>query len=146
MPVRSLGFQELDTRTAYEVWRLRQDVFVVEQDCPYPDLDGRDHEPGTRHLLLELDQDGLDRVLTGYLRLLDDGPCLRIGRVLLARAYRGRGLADELMRAAMIEIGDRPARLDAQSPLARWYAGYGFAVCGPEFVEDGIPHLPMERP
>lgn len=140
MPVRCLGFEELDARTAYDVWRLRQDVFVVEQDCPYPDLDGRDHEPGTRHLLLEV-----GGTLAGYLRLLDDGSCLRIGRVLLAHAYRGRGLADELMGAAMTEIADRSARLDAQSPLARWYAGYGFVVCGPEFTEDGIAHLPMER-
>ena len=140
MPVRCLSFEELDVHTAYDVWRLRQEVFVVEQECPYADLDGRDPEPGTRHLLLEL-----DGALTGYLRLLDEESCLRIGRVLLARAYRGLGWADELMRAAMTEVGDRPARLDAQSPLARWYARYGFAVSGPEFTEDGIAHLPMER-
>jgi ElaA protein len=59
---------DLDARTAYAVWRLRQDVFVVEQDCPYPDLDGRDLEPGTRHVVLLED----DAVL-GTLRVLDDG-------------------------------------------------------------------------
>ena len=153
--VRSRGFEDLDARTAYEVWRLRQDVFVVEQECPYADLDGRDVEPGTRHLTLEVDGE-----LAGYLRILDDaargsgtssgtGPrtgTARIGRVLLARAFRGRGLADRLMEAALEEIGDRPSRLDAQVPLAGWYASYGYVVTGPEFLDDGIPHVPMARP
>ena len=149
--VRSRGFEDLDARTAYDVWRLRQDVFVVEQECPYPDLDGRDVEPGTRHLTLEVDGE-----LAGYLRILDDaatssgtGPrtgTSRIGRVLLARAFRGRGLADRLMEAALEEIGDRPSRLDAQVPLAGWYASYGYVVTGPEFLDDGIPHVPMARP
>ena len=135
-----LSFDELDTRTAYAVWRLRQDVFVVEQDCPYPDLDGRDDEPGTRHVLLrERDE------LLGYLRVLDDGDHARIGRVVLTSAARGRGLADPLMQAALSAIGERPVVLDAQSPLAGWYASFGFEVTGPEFLDDGIPHLPMRR-
>ena len=153
--VRSRGFEDLDARTAYDVWRLRQDVFVVEQQCPYPDLDGRDVEPGTRHLTLEVDGE-----LAGYLRILDDaargsgtssgtGPgtgTARIGRVLLARGFRGRGLADRLMEAALEEVGERPSRLDAQVPLAGWYATYGYVVVGAEFLDDGIPHVPMARP
>ena len=71
---------------------------------------------------------------------------MRIGRVLLARAFRGRGLADRLMEAALEEVGDRPSRLDAQVPLAGWYATYGYVVTGPEFLDDGIPHVPMARP
>jgi ElaA protein len=136
--VRVLAFDDLDARTAYEVWRLRQDVFVVEQECPYPDLDGRDPEPGTRHVLLTDDDS-----LVGYLRLLDEGTHVRIGRVVLTGSARGRGLADQLVSAALAEAGDREVRLDAQSPLAGWYAGFGFAVDGPEFLDDGIPHLPM---
>jgi ElaA protein len=138
VPVRVLAFDDLDARTAYEVWRLRQDVFVVEQECPYPDLDGRDPEPGTRHVLLTDDDS-----LVGYLRLLDEGTHVRIGRVVLTGSARGRGLADQLVSAALAEAGDREVRLDAQSPLAGWYAGFGFAVDGPEFLDDGIPHLPM---
>lgn len=146
MSVRVLGFDELDARTAYAVWRLRQDVFVVEQACPYPDLDGRDLEPGTRHVVLE--EDG---ALLGYLRLLDDGDHWRIGRVVLTRTARGRGLADTLMTAALAQchgsgqsFGDsRAVVLAAQSPLAGWYATFGFEVTGPEFLDDGIPHLPM---
>ncbi|HEU4811703.1 MAG TPA: GNAT family N-acetyltransferase [Nocardioides sp.] len=140
MTIRVLAFDELDARTAYDVWRLRQDVFVVEQACPYPDLDGRDPEPGTRHVLLTE-----DAALVGYLRLLDDGDRLRIGRVVLAPEVRGRGLADGLMTAALEACADREVVLDAQSPLRDWYAGFGFAVSGPEFLEDGIPHLPMRR-
>ena len=139
--VLTASVDELSPRTAYDVWRLRQDVFVVEQECPYPDLDGRDPEAGTRHVLLTAH----DGSLGGYLRLLDDGDELRIGRVVLARSARGQGLADGLVTAALAECGDRPVVLDAQSPLRSWYAGFGFEVAGPEFLEDGIPHLPMRR-
>lgn len=135
-------FSALDATTAYAVWRLRQDVFVVEQECPYADLDGRDAEPGTRHVLLRDDD-----TLLGYARVLDEvregRPVWRIGRVLLDRAVRGKGLADPLMQTALQVCKDRDVVLDAQSPLARWYATFGFEVSGPEFLEDGIPHTPM---
>jgi len=137
--VVAVPFDRLDARTAYDVWRLRQSVFVVEQACPYPDLDGRDTEPGTRHVLLE------DDGLLGYARVLDDGEVWRIGRVVLAPAARGRGLADPLMQTALSVCPGRDVVLDAQSPLTGWYATLGFEVDGPEFVEDGIPHLPMRR-
>jgi ElaA protein len=136
----AVPFEQLDARTAYAAWKLRQDVFVVEQECPYPDLDGRDDEPGTRHVVL---QDG-DEVL-GYARVLDDGDVWRIGRVVLASAARGRGQADVLMTIALQVCGGRDVVLDAQSPLAEWYAGFGFEVTGPEFLDDGIMHLPMRR-
>ena len=135
-----LAFDELDVRTAYAVWQLRADVFVVEQDCVYRDLDGRDQDPGTRHVVL---QEG--DALLGYARVLDDGDTWRIGRVVLAPSARGRGLADVVMAAAMGVCGGRDVVLDAQSPLAGWYATFGFEVTGPEFLDDGIPHLPMRR-
>ncbi|MFC4783204.1 GNAT family N-acetyltransferase [Nocardioides sp. MAHUQ-72] len=140
MRVAAVPFEALDARTAYDVWRLRQAVFVVEQECPYPDLDGRDPEPGTRHVLLD-DED----TLLGYARVLDDGDVWRIGRVVLDPAARGRGLADHLVSTALQVCPDRDVVLDAQSPLAGWYASFGFEVDGPEFVEDGIPHVPMRR-
>lgn len=135
------GFEELDPRTAYLLWQLRQDVFVVEQECPYPDLDGRDLEPGTRHLWVAADGRPV-----GYLRMLEDGPGWRIGRVLVAAGHRGRGTAETLMRRALEIVGAGPCRLDAQSYLTGWYARFGFEPSGPEFVEDGIPHVPMLRP
>jgi ElaA protein len=138
MNIEAVPFQALDAATAYAVWRLRQQVFVVEQECPYPDLDGRDDEPGTRHVLL---RDGRD--LVGYARVLDDGDQWRIGRVVLAPEARGRGLAEPLMDTALKICPDRDVVMDAQSPLAQWYEKFGFVVTGEEFLDDGIPHLPM---
>ena len=138
--VLTVGFDGLAPRTAYELWRLRQQVFVVEQDCPYPDLDGRDLEDATVHVLL-LEDDHL----IGCLRVLDDGGWARIGRVVVARAARGRGLAALLMDQAMAVCGDREVRLDAQTGLTGFYASYGFEVTGPEFDEDGVMHVPMRR-
>ena len=134
-------FDQLDPRTAYALWALRVSVFVVEQACAYQELDGRDLEPGTRHVWATAAGEPV-----GYLRVLEDGHRLRIGRVLVAPAHRGQGLAGRLMAEALTLVGDRPSVLDAQSPLAGWYAGFGYRACGPEFVEDGIPHVPMRRP
>lgn len=139
--VRVAAFDDLDSRTAYSLWRLRESVFVVEQGCAYAELDGRDLEAGTRHVWVA---DGGRPV--AYLRVLEDPDGIRIGRVLVAVSHRGRGLAGLLMRRALDLVGDRPSRLDAQSYLAEWYAGLGYSVTGPEFLDDGIPHVPMRRP
>jgi ElaA protein len=63
--------------------------------------------------------------------------------VLVDESHRGRGLADRLVRVALGKVGDRPCRLDAQSYLVEWYRGLGFEPTGPEFLDDGIPHVPM---
>ena len=141
MIISAVRLDEMAPRTAYDVWRLRQSVFVVEQECAYPDLDGRDLEPGTRHVLLH--DDGR---LLGYARVLDDGSEWRIGRVVLASEARGRGWADPLMEAAIAACPGRAIVLDAQTPLVGWYQTLGFEVDGPEFLEDDIPHTPMRRP
>ena len=139
MIASALAFDELDGRTVYEICRLRQEVFVVEQECAYPDLDGRDVEPETRHILMH---DG--GRLMGYARVLDDGQVWRIGRVVVAADRRGGKAGEGLMvRATMTCIGGRDIVLDAQSHLVSWYAGRNFVVDGPEFLEDGIPHTPM---
>jgi ElaA protein len=138
--LRTASFDELDARTAYDLWRLRESVFVVEQECAYQELDGRDLEPGTRHVWASVDGRPV-----GYLRVLDDGPHARIGRVLVAADRRGAGLAATLMAAALDVVGGRPSVLDAQSHLAGWYTRFGYRPDGDEFVEDGIPHVPMRR-
>ena len=144
MRVLVAAVDDLPVRTAYDVWRLRQQVFVVEQDCPYPDLDGRDLEASTRHVVLVDDGDG-DGGVVGTLRVLDDGGWARIGRVVVAPTVRGRGLAAVMMDEAMALCGDREVRLDAQTGLTSFYEGYGFVVTGPAFDEDGIMHVPMVR-
>jgi ElaA protein len=140
--LRVAAWHQLDPGTAYALLRLRVDVFVVEQRCPYPELDGRDTEPGTRHLWLA-DAAGP----TAYLRLLvEPGGGHRIGRVCTRGDVRGRRLAAGLVAHAVQLADAGPVDLDAQSHLQRWYERLEFAVSGPEFVEDGIPHVPMRRP
>ncbi|HET7356040.1 MAG TPA: GNAT family N-acetyltransferase [Nocardioidaceae bacterium] len=139
--VRVASFAELSAEQAYALWALRESVFVVEQTCPYQELDGRDLEPGTLHLWVEEGQRPV-----AYLRMLSDEEGIRIGRVLVAPGSRGRGLAGVLVTAALELVGDRPSHLDAQSYLAGWYTRFGYEASGPEFVEDGIPHVPMRRP
>jgi ElaA protein len=143
--VRVATLDELDARTGYEAWRLRQDVFVVEQACAYPDLDGRDAEPGTRHVVL-LDEERGGRVVATA-RVLDDGDVQRIGRVVCHPDVRGTGASGVLMRAALDVATAAAPRADvvlgAQSPLTGFYGHFGFAPDGPEYLEDDIPHTPM---
>lgn len=136
--VRDAAAGELDATTLYKILKLRVDVFVVEQACAYPELDGRDLEPGARQLWIE--QSG--QVLA-TLRVLDDGAALRIGRVATATGSRSAGHARRLMQRALALAGDREVVLDAQSYLSRWYERFGFVQDGDEFVEDGIAHVPM---
>lgn len=135
------AFGDLDPYTLYALLRLRVDVFVVEQVCPYPELDGRDTEPGTRHLWLA----GDSGAPVAYLRILQEPGGVRIGRVVTAPEARGGGLAGRLMETALEVAGDRTVRLEAQTGARGLYARYGFTVDGPEYVEDGIPHVPMVR-
>lgn len=138
--VRIAGFGDLDAETAYRIWKLRVDVFVVEQACPYPELDGHDPDADTRHLWVDGDNGPV-----GYLRILDEGDVARIGRVCVAAPNRGDGLAGRLMEAALAEIGPRESVLNAQVYLAGWYERFGYVASGPEFLDDGIPHVPMRR-
>ena len=138
--VRTAIFAELDSRTVYDILRLRVDVFVVEQACAYPELDGRDLDATTVHLWT-FDDTGP----TAYLRVLQDGDDARIGRVCTRADARGAGLATDLMHAALSQSARRPVILDAQAPLTGWYERFGFRADGAGFVEDGIPHVPMRR-
>lgn len=130
----------LEPAVLYQILRLRTDVFVVEQACAYPELDGRDLEPTAVQLWA---QDGGDVVAT--LRILSEDHGLRIGRVAVARDHRGTKLGSMLMGEALEQVGPRSCVLDAQAHLEHWYRRFGFEVCGPAFVEDGIPHVPMRR-
>lgn len=132
---------ELTAAQLHDILRLRVDVFVVEQKAAYPELDGRDLRPDTRHLWFE-DAGGV----TSYLRVLaDPGGVRRIGRVVTAASARGRGLAALLMDAALLTPGEYV--LDAQTYVQGFYARYGFVAEGAEYTdEDGIPHSTMRRP
>ena len=139
--LRRARFAELTPFEVYGLCRLRVDVFVVEQECPYPELDGRDVEPATEHLWFE---DG-DGTVAATIRVLDDGDTRAIGRVATAAGYRGRGLAARLLDEGIALCGEVPITLGAQAHLEGWYARFGFRRSGPGYVEDGIPHVPMRR-
>jgi ElaA protein len=131
-------FASLSPSALYGIAKLRQDVFIVEQQCAYPDLDGRDAEPTARHLWIESD----GRIVSA-LRLLDEGDDVRrISRVVTALDHRGRGLANALMSRA-IELAGPPLVLSAQEYLEHWYAGFGFVVAGDRWDDGGIWHVPM---
>jgi predicted GNAT family N-acyltransferase len=138
--LRRAGFAELTPFEVYALCRLRVDVFVVEQECPYPELDGRDTEPTTVHLWLESDGQ-----VAATIRVLDDGATRAIGRVATAAPYRGRGLAARLMAEGIALCEGFPVTLGAQAHLEGWYEQFGFRRAGPGYVEDGIPHVPMRR-
>jgi ElaA protein len=136
--VHLAAFAALSPVVLYGIAKLRQDVFIVEQQCAYPDLDGRDAEPTARHLWIETDNS-----VVSALRLLDDGDGVhRISRVVTAADHRGRGLANALMSRA-IELAGPPIVLNAQAHLEQWYAGFGFLVVGVGWDDGGIWHVPM---
>jgi ElaA protein len=142
MDVHAGPLQAIDPETLYAILKLRVDVFVVEQECAYPELDGRDAEPGA-WLLWASNADAV----AGTLRLLvDPDGRARIGRVATAVDHRGSGVAAKLITAAIDQAGDREIVLDAQSHLQLWYERFGFVQTGEEYLDDGIPHVPMRRP
>ena len=140
--VRAARLTDLDPLTLYGLLRLRADVFVVEQECAYPELDGVDAEPGTEHLWVEADGAPVATVRT----YVDAEGHHHLGRVATHRDHRGHGYAAALVREALARIGPHPVHIGAQTYLEGWYAGLGFRRAGEDYLEDGIPHLPMLRP
>jgi ElaA protein len=142
--LRRAAFAGLTPYEVYGLLRLRVDVFVVEQACPYPELDGRDVEPTTMHLWFEA-EGPCGPAIVATIRLLDDGGSRVIGRVATAAGSRGQGLAARLIDEGISLSAGRPITLGAQAHLEGWYERFGFRRCGPGYVEDGIPHVPMRR-
>ena len=140
------AFDELELRELYALMALRQEVFVVEQDCAYLDADGLDER--AMHLLGYAE----DGHLGAYVRAFGPSvisPEMVIGRVITSSRMRGSGLGRPLMREAMRRCVDQwgigPIALSAQSHLEGFYGSLGFVVCGEGYLEDGIPHVPMRR-
>ncbi len=135
-------FHDLDKLELYKIMQLRIEVFVVEQDCPYQDLDGLD-EVGT-HLWLEEDNE-----VVSYLRI--NPPKTRFdevsfGRIVTKQSARKKGLSEALILKSLeiIEKEDLgPVRISAQSYLEKYYAKFGFVKCSDEYLEDNIPHVEM---
>lgn len=137
-------FQRLSTSRLYELLQLRIQVFVVEQESAYLDIDGQDLNA------LHLYATDAQHKLLAYQRLLPPTPehhVSRIGRVVVAPDARGHNLGKALVQRGISENLKRwpntPIHIGAQAYLFRFYSELGFVRCGEDYDEDGIPHLPM---
>ncbi len=140
-----LPFNQLNPRELYAIMALRQEVFVVEQNCPYLDADGKDL--AAWHLM------GFDSEnnLIAYTRLLPEGVSYEgytsIGRVVSSPAVRGAGAGREVMQRSIDMcrhlFGPLAIKIGAQTYLLRFYESLGFQSTGEEYLEDGIPHTKM---
>jgi ElaA protein len=138
-----LRWPDLSAPQLYELLRFRQAIFVVEQASPYPDLDGKDAR--AQHLLLRHGGE-----LIGCLRLIEPDPLVRIGRVAVRSAERGRGLARLMMEAALERSAQvyphRDVGVSAQAYLAPFYQSLGFATVSAPYDDYGVPHIDMVGP
>ena len=140
-----LSFSELSTKQLYQLIKLRTDVFVVEQNCPYSELDDKDHLQGVKHLL-----GYQDNKLVAYARLLPPGISYQqvsIGRIVTAKHSRKNGLGKALLTTALQQCQQlwpaQDIKIGAQRYLIDFYQSFGFTRASNDYLEDGIPHLDM---
>lgn len=141
-----LRFEQLTTSRLYQILKIRQEVFALEQDSVYLDVDGKDVD--ALHVFATSDD-----ALVAYCRILPPGlkyPEASIGRVLTASAARGSGAGRKLMEYALDVCAEhhagRGVRISAQLYLEQFYCSFGFNSCSSPYAEDGIPHIEMLKP
>lgn len=142
-----LRFSDLNGEQVYQLMQLRQEVFIVEQYCPYLDADGKDSD--CFHLFIT-DQ---EHEVLAYARLVPPGISYQnhvsIGRILTAPAARGRKIGNALMDAAIDWLAeqypDHTVKIGAQLYLKGFYERFGFRQIAPPYNEDAIPHIEMVR-
>ncbi|MCB2377536.1 GNAT family N-acetyltransferase [Hymenobacter sp. BT635] len=139
-------FSDLTLRELHDALQLRMEVFIVEQNCPFQDIDGKDAD--AFHLLAYTEQGQL----AACSRLFGAGQYyeqVSIGRVVVSPAFRRYGFGRELMRQSIAHceqlFGFQSIKIGAQQYLERFYQGFGFAQRGAMYLEDGIPHIYMLR-
>lgn len=143
-----LSFEELSLRQLYELAKLRQIVFVVEQNAAYLDFDGKDYP--AQHVFAELP----DGSVAAYARIIPPDVAYpgeySIGRVVNHPDHRGQGLGRQLFALAMQRCyalyGPVPVRISAQTYLEQFYQSFGFVSTDDRYLEDGLPHVEMFFP
>jgi ElaA protein len=142
-------FHQLTTTELYAVLQARQDVFIVEQNCPYSDADGIDEQ--CWHLCCWYENAG-NKKLLAYLRIVPPGVKFRepsLGRIITTAAGRGQGLGRTLVQRGIEEcqrlFPESSIRIAAQQYLERFYSTFGFVPASEPYLEDGIPHQDMVR-
>lgn len=143
MQITTKHYQELTLDEFHDLIALRISVFVVEQDCPYQELDGLDKD--AFHLFIKINEK-----IVACCRILKAGVAYKevaIGRVVSNPEYRNLKLGHELMQAARTfvvqQFGEVDIKLGAQTHLTSFYQKHGFESTGKEYLEDGIPHTEM---
>jgi len=139
------SFCQLNNDLLYEIIKLRIDVFVVEQNCPYPELDNKDKHPDTLHLTATSNSD-----LIAYARILPLGLSFNevsMGRFIVKEQHRRQGIGSELLSKCLAEKfklwPNYKIKISAQEHLKPYYAHFGFRVISDSYLEDGIPHIEM---
>ncbi len=137
-------FNELTLEEFHDILQLRIDVFVVEQNCPYPELDSKDKK--AFHLFCKNSKGKI----IGYTRFFKAGDYYTeaaLGRVVVHAAYRNKKLGVQLLRKTLLEmeklIGKGVIKIGAQTHLKKFYGSFGFQQIGEGYIEDGIPHIHM---
>ncbi|WP_431157087.1 GNAT family N-acetyltransferase [Winogradskyella poriferorum] len=140
-----LSFEELNTQQLYDLLQLRSEVFVVEQDCVYQDIDGKDQK--ALHVLGYSNHE-----LVAYTRIFKPGDYFNeasIGRVVVKASYRQHKYGYDIMNASIEAViknyKTSEIRISAQTYLKSFYNNLGFVEVGEEYLEDGIPHINMLR-
>lgn len=141
MELKVKHFSELSAQELFAIYKLRVSVFVVEQNCPYQEVDDADEH--AYHVWFE-DEDGIE----AYLRVVEPGvvfPECAIGRVIAVKRRCGLGtkIVSAGLRAAQERYGAEAVRIEAQTYARKLYEGLGFVQTSEEFLEDGIPHIGM---
>jgi ElaA protein len=143
LDIQTKTFEQLNTKELYDLLQLRSEVFVVEQDCVYQDIDGKDQK--AFHMLGYKNKN-----LVAYTRIFKPGDYFKeasIGRVVIKEAQRQYGYGYDIMSASVEAIQKHfktsDIRISAQTYLKRFYNNLGFKEVGEEYLEDGIPHVNM---
>ena len=132
-------WSELSKEEIEKIFSLRSEVFIVEQDCVYQDIDGKDKL--AKHVL------GFEnKELVAYSRIFKPGDYFKeasFGRAVVKKTFRGKGIGDELVKISIEQFEEKKIKISAQAYLKDFYASHGFKSEGKEYLEDGIPHTAM---
>ena len=135
-------WEDLSINEVQSIFGLRSEVFIVEQECPYQDVDGRD--PEADHLLLYE-----NNILCGYSRIFSKNTYFKeasFGRTVVKKKYRGKGYGHVLVKESIAFLKSKEEntiKISAQSYLKKFYLSHGFIPTGDEYLEDNIPHTAM---
>ena len=135
-------WEKLSREQINEIFSLRSEVFIVEQECPYQDVDGKDETAD--HIMLRVDNE-----LVGYTRVFPKNTYFKeasFGRAVVKKSHRGEGYGHLLVDKSLEYLKSKkqsPIKISAQSYLKEFYSSHGFMAKGEEYMEDGIPHTAM---